>query len=113
MPVCQIDLRVGGAWHFVWRQSDGHQSDGTEMEMRGVYQEVVPPQRLVATESWGGDWPETVNTVTLTERDGRTTMTQRIWYPSEAARDSALGTGMTDGMSTSFDRLNDYLPAIG
>ena len=60
MPVCEIDLRPGGAWHFVWRQSDG-----TEMEMRGVYQEVVPPERVVSTESWGGDWPETLNTLVL------------------------------------------------
>src|SRR5450755_2054991 len=50
MPVCEIDLRPGGAWHFVWRKSDG-----AEMSMRGVYQEVVPPERLVSTESWGGD----------------------------------------------------------
>ena len=58
MPVCEIDLRPGGAWHFVWRMADG-----TEMEMRGDYREVSPPERLVSTESWGGDWPETLNTV--------------------------------------------------
>jgi len=44
MPVCEIDLRPGGAWHFVWRRSDG-----TEMEMRGVNREVTPPERLVST----------------------------------------------------------------
>jgi uncharacterized protein YndB with AHSA1/START domain len=48
MPVCEIDLRRGGGWHFVWRQLDG-----TEMEMRGVYKEITPPERLVSTESWG------------------------------------------------------------
>src|SRR5712691_10291145 len=47
MPVCEIDLRPGGAWHFVWRRSDG-----TEMGMRGVYREITPPERLVSTESW-------------------------------------------------------------
>jgi uncharacterized protein YndB with AHSA1/START domain len=51
MPICKIDLRPGGAWHFGWRNVDG-----TLMEMRGVYREVKPPERLVSTESWGGDW---------------------------------------------------------
>ena len=73
MPVCEIDLRPGGAWHFVWRRSDG-----TEMEMRGVYREIVPPERLVSTESWGGDWPETLNTLILSEEDGKTTITQYV-----------------------------------
>jgi uncharacterized protein YndB with AHSA1/START domain len=73
MPVCENDLRAGGAWHFVWRQTSG-----TEMEMRGVYREITPPERLVTTESWGADWPETVNTVVLREENGKTTMTLTI-----------------------------------
>src|ERR1700730_10895799 len=81
MPVCEIDLRPGGAWHFVWRRADG-----TEMSMRGVYMEIVPPERLVSTESWGGDWPETLNTVLLSEANGKTTITTRVLYPSRAAR---------------------------
>jgi uncharacterized protein YndB with AHSA1/START domain len=104
MPVCEIDLRPGGAWHFVWRRFDG-----TEMEMRGVYQEVVPPERLVCTESWGGNWPETLNTLTLSEKDGKTTMTSAVLYPSREARDAALKTGMTDGVATSFDRLAELM----
>jgi uncharacterized protein YndB with AHSA1/START domain len=107
MPVCEIDLRPGGAWHFVWRRSDG-----TEMGMRGVYQEIVPPERLVSTESWGGDWPDTLNTLILSEQDGKTTITQRARYPSKEARDAALRTGMQDGMSASFDRLAEYLAAM-
>jgi uncharacterized protein YndB with AHSA1/START domain len=104
MPVCEIDLRPGGAWHFVWRRTDG-----TEMPMRGAYREVAPPERLVSTESWGGDWPETVNTLILSEKDGKTTITQTILYPSKEARDAALKTGMKDGMDQSFDRLDEYL----
>jgi len=104
MPVCEIDLRPGGTWHFVWRRADG-----TEMSMAGTYVEVVPPERLVSTESWGGDWPETINTLTLTEEDGRTTVTQTVRYPSVAARDAATATGMKEGVSVSFDRLADYL----
>ncbi len=107
MPVCEIDLRPGGAWRFVWRRSDG-----TEMEMRGVYREVTPPERLVSTESWGGDWPETVNTLVLSEEDGKTTITQTVLYPSKEARDAALKTGMKDGVSVSFDRLAAYLSSI-
>lgn len=104
MPVCEIDLRPGGAWHFVWRRSDG-----TEMEMRGVYREIVPPERLVSTESWGADWPETINTLTLSEEDDKTTISVTVLYPSKEARDAALETGMKDGVSVSFDRLAEYL----
>ena len=104
MPVCEIDLRPGGAWHYVWRRSDG-----TEMEMRGAYREIVPPERLVSTESWGGDWPETLNTLVLSEVDGNTRITLTVLYPSKEARDAALGTGMKGGMSQSFDRLGEYL----
>jgi uncharacterized protein YndB with AHSA1/START domain len=107
MPVCEIDLRPGGAWHFVWRHSDG-----TEMEMRGVYREIVPPERLVSAESWGGDWPETLNTLILSEEGGKTMSTVTILYPSKEARDAALKTGMKEGMSMSFDRLNEYLASL-
>jgi uncharacterized protein YndB with AHSA1/START domain len=107
MPVCEMDRRPGGAWHYVWRRSDG-----SEMEMRGEYREIVSPERLVSTESWGGEWPETINTVTLTEENGKTTMTLTVLYPSKEARDAALKTGMKDGVSESFNRLADYLQTI-
>jgi uncharacterized protein YndB with AHSA1/START domain len=91
--------------YFVWRRSDG-----TEMEMRGTYREIVPPDRLVSTESWGGDWPETLNTLLLlSERDGKTTVTNTVRYPPKEARDAALKTGMTEGVSESFDRLEELL----
>jgi uncharacterized protein YndB with AHSA1/START domain len=104
MPVCEIDLRPGGKWRWAWRHSDGQ-----EMGMRGVYIEVVPPERVVSTESWGGDWPETTNTVTFTEEDGRTTLSITILYASEEARDAAMKTGMTKGMEMSYDRLAAHL----
>ncbi len=107
MPVCEVDLRPGGAWHFVWRRADG-----TEMGMRGVYREITPPERLVSTESWGGDWPETLNTLVLTEEDGKTTMTCTVLYPSREARDAVLGTRMKEGWSASYDRLDEYLRTI-
>jgi uncharacterized protein YndB with AHSA1/START domain len=104
MPVCEVDLRTGGAWHFVWRRSEG-----TEMGMRGSYREITPPERLVSSESWGGEWPETLNTLVLSEKDGRTTISLTISYPSKEARDATLKTGMTEGVSMSFDRLAEYL----
>lgn len=107
MPVCEIDLRVGGSWHFVWRKSDG-----TEMEMRGEYREVVAPERLVNTEAWGAEWPETLNTLTLAEKDGRTTVVSTVLYPSKEARDAAMATGMEDGWAVSNDRLEEYLRTL-
>jgi uncharacterized protein YndB with AHSA1/START domain len=107
MPICEMDLRPGGDWRWGWRREDG-----TEMEMHGIYKEIVPPERLVSTENWGGEWPETINTLLLSEENGRTTITQRILYPSKEARDAALQTGMKDGVNVSYDRLATYLRTL-
>jgi uncharacterized protein YndB with AHSA1/START domain len=107
MPVCKIDLRLGGEWHFVWRKSDG-----TEMGMRGVYKEITPPDRIVLTESWGANWPETLNTIVFSEKDGKTTMANTILYPSKDARDAALKTGMKEGAGMSYDRLAELLESV-
>jgi uncharacterized protein YndB with AHSA1/START domain len=107
MPVCEIDLRPGGVHRMVWRRTEG-----TEMEIRGIYKEITPPERLVSTESWGGDWPETINTLVLTEENGKTTMRLTIRYPSKAARDAALQTGMKEGLNQGYDRLDEYLRRI-
>jgi uncharacterized protein YndB with AHSA1/START domain len=107
MPVCEIDLRPGGSWHFVWRHSNGK-----EMEMRGEYREVKPPERVVSSESWGPDWPESLNTVVFSERDGTTTATITLLYASMEARDAALKTGMKHGMALSYDRLENYLSSL-
>jgi uncharacterized protein YndB with AHSA1/START domain len=107
MPVCEIDLRVGGEWHFVWREPDGK-----PMEMRGEYLEIVPFERLVNTEWWGGDWPKTLNTLIFTEKDGKTTMECTLLYPTKEARERALATGMKEGWSESYDRLDEYLPVM-
>lgn len=107
MPVCEIDLRVGGAWRFVWRQSDGK-----EMAMSGIYKEVVPPERLVSTESWDGHGVETLNTLVLSEENGKTTITNTKLCPSKEARDGMLKMGMKEGVIASFNRLADYLASI-
>jgi uncharacterized protein YndB with AHSA1/START domain len=108
MPICELDLRPGGKWRYVWRRTDG-----SEMSLHGVVQEVTPPERYVCTESWGGNWPETLNTLVLTERDGKTTIRQTVRYPSKEARDAALQTGMKEGVTQSYDRLAGYLPTVG
>jgi uncharacterized protein YndB with AHSA1/START domain len=104
MPICQIDLRPGGTQRIGWRGPDG-----AEMEIRGTFTEVDPPGRLIVRESWGGDWPETTNTLILTEVRGKTRMVLTIRYPSREARDAALQTGMKDGMTHSFDGAAAYL----
>lgn len=100
MTSCEVDLRVGGGWRFAWRHSGG-----AETEMRGVYLEIAPPGRLVFATLPGGGWPETVNTLALSEDDGATAITLKILYPSRDARDAALEAGLTQAMSASLDRL--------
>jgi uncharacterized protein YndB with AHSA1/START domain len=107
MTVCEIDLRPGGTWRFGWRHAKG-----TEMEMTGEYREIVPGKRLISTERWGGNWPETLNMLVLSEENGKTTITETVLYPSQEARDAALATGMKEGVSLSFNRLADYLGTI-
>ena len=104
MPVCEMDLRPGGGWRMVWRQPDG-----TEMQMRGAFREIVPNERIVSNESWGGDWPQTLNTVTFSEVHGKTALRLSILYPSNEARDAALKTGMKEGMELNFNHLEEYL----
>jgi uncharacterized protein YndB with AHSA1/START domain len=63
--------------------------------------------------AWGGDWAETLNTIVLSEKDGRTTLVATVHYPSKEARNRALGTGMKDGWAISYDRLAEYLSSTG
>lgn len=107
MPVCEIDLRPGGAWHMVWRREDG-----SELSMTGKYLEVTPHSRTVQTESWGPEWPETVNTTEFIASGERTTVVQTMRFPSREARDRATETGMKDGAGTSYERLADYLATL-
>lgn len=107
MPVCEIDLRPGGKWRYVWRKSEG-----AEVAMGGTYLEILPPERLVSTEKWGPEWPETVNTLSLSESGGRTTIRLTVSYPTKAARDAAIATGMKDGMEPAFARLDRLLETL-
>jgi uncharacterized protein YndB with AHSA1/START domain len=107
MPVCEIDLRAGGKYRYVWRK----EKTGEEMGMGGVYREVVPPSRLVTTEEFDDAWypGEAVGTIELVEKDGRTTLTHTVRYESQEARDIALKSGMDTGVAAGYDRLETIL----
>jgi len=102
LVVCEIDLKVGGTYRYVWRGPDG-----AEMGMRGVYREIVPPERLVATESFDEPWypGEAVDTTVLVEQGGNTTLTTTVLYASREARDIALKSDMEHGVAASYDKL--------
>ena len=107
--VCEIDLRVGGSYRYVWRGPGG-----VEMGMRGVFMEVVRPERIVATEAFDQSWypGEAVDTVTLAEQDGRTTLTITVRYESREARDAVLKSPMEQGMAAGFDALAAVLATM-
>ena len=107
MPVCEIDLKVGGKYRYVWRRD----KDGTEMGMGGVYREIVVPERVVATEKFDQSWypGEALSTFVLIEQVGKTTLTQTILYESREARDGVLKSGMEKGVVASYDRLAKLL----
>jgi uncharacterized protein YndB with AHSA1/START domain len=108
MPVCEIDLRVGGRYRYLWRK-DG----GTEMGLSGVFREVLAPERIVQTEVFDSAWYEGEALVTsvLTERDGKTTLTLTLQYQSEEVRNAVLKSGMERGVGASYDRLEELLAA--
>ena len=108
VPVCDIDLRVGGAWRFV---SEG--PEGRIPAFYGVYREIAPPDRLVNTEIFE-PYPdvESVVTTVLTEENGKTRITVTASYPSKDVRDMVLQTGMETGAAISYDRLEDVATGL-
>ncbi len=107
VPVCEIDLRVGGRWRFVNRHPKG------EAAFHGEYQEIQPPGRIVFTEIFE-DFPDSVSVVTcvLTEESGKTRMTVTVDYGSKEVRDIVMSTGMARGAGISYDRLEDLLATL-
>lgn len=109
LAVCEIDLRVGGAYRYVWRGPDR-----SEMGMGGVYREIVRPERLVSTEKFDQSWypGEAVGTVTLEEHGGRTTMTTTVLYDTRDARDAVLQSPMEQGVAAGYDALDAVLASL-
>ena len=118
MPICEMDVRVGGRYRWRWRSD----KDASEFGFTGTFREVQLPSRLVHTEAFdpgsvGGEYPgnEALVTVTFAEHGDLTTVTSLIDFGSKEARDAAIATGMTDGMEQSYQLLDELLtrqPAI-
>ena len=105
VPVCEIDLRVGGKWKFVNRHPAG------EVTFYGEYLELDPPRRCVFTEIFADfpDSPSVVSSDLLEEEGGKTRLIVTVRYPSREVRDIVRSTGMEKGAATSYDQLNDLV----
>ena len=109
LAVCDIDLRPGGNYRYVWRGPDR-----MEMGMGGTFREVNPPERIVATEKFDDPWypGEAESVLTLVEKNGKTTLTLTVRYESEAARDAVLQSPMDTGVAIGFDTLQKVLDEV-
>ena len=108
----EIDLRPGGRWRYVMTANEGF-----EVAFHGTYREIVPDERIVSTELFEGvpDVTEddaTVNTVTFTEVDGRTSLVTLVQCPSTEIRDAIMESGMEGGMQEAFDRLEEVARSL-
>jgi uncharacterized protein YndB with AHSA1/START domain len=112
VTIAEIDLRVGGAWRYVMLTPDGQ-----EVGFHGEYREIVPNEKIVSTEIYegapAGEGEEgTVNTVTLSETDARTTMTVLVQAPSKEVRDAIIESGMEAGMQDAYDLLEEVAVSL-
>jgi uncharacterized protein YndB with AHSA1/START domain len=107
--VCEVDLRVGGKYRYVWRGADGK-----EMGMGGVFREIVRPERIVCTEKFDESWypGDAVDTTVFVEKGGKTTVTTTVQYASKEARDGVLKSPMESGVAKSYDKLAEVLASI-
>ena len=108
-PDVEIDLRVGGAYRYVWRK-EGEK----DMGMGGIFRDIVPPERLVATERFDDAWyPGDALDTTLFAEDGAITrITITVLYASPEARDTARRSGMEHGMAAGYNRLEEVLSSL-
>lgn len=111
LSVCEVDLKVGGKYRFVWKQD----SDGTEMGMGGAYREIAAPGHLVHTEAFDVPWYPgiAVLTTALSDRAGGATDFKAILhYETKDARDMVLGSNMEQGVAATYDCLHDLLATL-
>lgn len=107
MTVCEVDLRPGGTFHYVWRND----AEGAEFGLRGEYREITAPARIVHAERFDQSWypGDAIVTTTFDESGGTTTVTLHTSFDSREIRDGALESGMDKGVAASFDRLERIL----
>lgn len=107
MPVCDVDLRPGGTFHYVWKNN----SDGTEFGINGEYRDVARPERIVHAERFDeAMYPgDAIITTAFVESNSVTTVTMTQVYDSREIRDMAIESGMETGVAASFDRLEGIL----
>ena len=108
MPVCEIDLRVGGQWRYVMVAPDG-----SEVAFYGEYREIAAPSRLVSTEIFA-PYPDSPSVVTMTleERGGQTHHRSHVQHTSKIACDMHLASGMEGGANIAFDRLEEIARSL-
>lgn len=110
VTVADVDLRVGGGWRWVMVSEDGF-----EVAFHGEYRELVPNERMVSTEVYEG-YPEpdaeALNTLTLTEQDGRTTLTILVQHKNQEHRDAHINSGMEAGMQDALDLLEEAVVGL-
>ena len=108
VTLAEIDLRVGGNWRYVMTAHGEF-----EVGFHGEYRELVEPERIVSTEVYeGAPEGEALNTLTLTEQDGRTTMTILVQHQNRGYRDMHIDSGMEGGMNESLDALEQVARAL-
>jgi uncharacterized protein YndB with AHSA1/START domain len=109
LVVCEVALRTGDSFRYVWRGPDG-----SEIGISGTCLEITPPERLVATEKFDQPWysGDAVGTITLAEEGGVTVLTQTIRYESNEARDTVLKTPIEHGIALGYDRLAELLKSM-
>jgi uncharacterized protein YndB with AHSA1/START domain len=103
---CEIDFRPGGTWRIVHRSPDGE-----EITFFGEYLEIEAPERITWTFGFN-DNPGGPETYTFEERDGQTTITSRAIFPSKELRDEVIASGMEEGASEVYERLDEYLEEL-
>ena len=123
MTACQNELREGAAFRWAWHCPEGlHGPEGRDLLMCGVHREIVPPERIVRTESFAGDSDakqgEQLATLVLAERDGpgprgrQTTLSLTLRYASRQARDASLASGVARNMNAAYDALDKLLAGL-
>jgi uncharacterized protein YndB with AHSA1/START domain len=111
LPVCNVDFRPGGVWHYCMRGPGGEEGWG-----KAIYREIVEPERIVYVDTFADadgnqieGTPEIVVTVTFTEQNGKTKLTSHAQFASAKDLEATLAMGMAEGLTETWDRLEQYL----